>query len=187
MPFSFSASVVVFDSDRELLRRTIETLAAAIGNAAAAGLVSAARVTLVDNDAPAGPAVDAEYEPGSAARSLAPMTRWRRIAGHGNVGFGRAHNLVLLNPAAIGDIHLVLNPDAPLAVDALTQGLGWMRDTPDCGMVAPNGRGADDAPLFLGKRYPDALTLLLRAAAPPALSAKFAARLARYEMRDVVG
>jgi GT2 family glycosyltransferase len=190
MSFSLSASIVVFDSDRALLRRTLEALAAAVTHAASAGLLTTARITIVDNDAAAGAMVDEPYVPDFAAPAATIATTWRRISGQGNVGFGRGHNLVLRdgNANAAGvDMHVVLNPDALLAVDALTQGLAWMRAAPACGMVAPNAAGPDGAPLFLCKRYPDVLTLLLRAAAPAAIRKRFAGRLARYELRDIVG
>ena len=189
MSFTLSASIVVFDSDPDLLRRTLESLAAAIGEAQRAGLLSSARIVVVDNGAPAGPLIDEVFAPQFRLAEAAAMT-WRRIAGQGNVGFGRGHNLALLDAdgrVAGADIHLVLNPDALLAADALTLGLAWLRDTPACGMAAPNGAGPDGAPLFLCKRYPDVLTLLLRAAAPAALRQRFARRLARYELRDLVG
>ena len=206
MSFSLSASIVVFDSDPELLRRTLESLATAIVDARRAGLLGSARITLVDNGAPAGTMVDEAF---AAAPQFSGETGmvWRRIAGQGNIGFGRGHNLAMhdgiisrrtsLGPRLRGDdkggrvtdadIHLVLNPDALLAADALTLGLAWLRDTPACGMAAPYGAGPDGAPLFLCKRYPDLLTLLLRAAAPAALRQRFARRLARYELRDIVG
>ena len=187
MSFTLSASIVVYDSDRALLRRALVALAAAVARAAESGLLTGARITLVDNGAAAGAVVDESYVPDFAPPPAPIATVWRRIAGQGNVGYGRGHNLVLLDPAAAADMYLVLNPDALLAADALTVGLAWLRDTPACGMVAPNGVGADGAPQFLCKRYPDALTLLLRAAAPAALRRRFAGRLARYELRDVVG
>jgi GT2 family glycosyltransferase len=185
MSFSLSASIVVFDSDRTLLRRTLESLANAIAHAAAAELVASARITIVDNAAAAGAIVEEAYLPDFAVPAA---TTWRRIAGQGNIGFGRGHNLVLLGSGAASmDMHLALNPDALLAADALTVGLAWMRVTPACGMVAPNGVGPDGAPLFLCKAYPDVLTLLLRAVATAAFRRRFAARLARYELRDKVG
>ena len=54
-------------------------------------------------------------------------------------------------------------------------------------LVAPFAAGPDGAPQFLCKRYPDVLTLKLRAAAPRFLKRWFAGRLARYELRDIVG
>jgi GT2 family glycosyltransferase len=184
MSFSLSASIVVFDSDRVLLRRTLASLAAAVTHATNAGLLTSARITIVDNDAAASVMVDETYVQGFGAPGA---TKWRRVSGQGNVGFGRGHNLVLNGGTAEADLYLVLNPDALLAADALTQGFTWMRDTPTCGMVAPNGAGPNGAPLFLCKRYPDVLTLLLRAAAPAGVRKRFAGRLARYELRDVVG
>ena len=185
--FTLSVSIVLFQSDRDLLRQTIDTLAHAIRHATEADLLGNVSVTLVDNDGQQGDAVPAESDPGGAICAIAPATKWRRITGQGNVGFGRGHNLVLLDNHILGDFHLVLNPDALLAVDALTRALEWMRDAPDCALVAPNARGIDDAPLFLAKRYPDALTLFLRAAAPQTLRTAFARRLARYQLQDIVG
>ena len=198
--FTLSVSIVLFQSDRDLLRQTIDSLAHAICHATEADLLGNVSVTLVDNDGRKGDAVTTEcgpgaaihavtteYDPGVAIHAVTTATMWRRIAGQGNVGFGRGHNLVLLDNPILGDFHLVLNPDALLAVDALTRALEWMRDTPDCALVAPNARDTDDAPLFLAKRYPDALTLFLRAAAPQRLRTAFAQRLARYQLQDVVG
>ena len=195
MSLALSASIVVFDSNPSLLQRTLESLAAAIADAERAGLLASARVTLVDNGAPQSSMSDAPYVPSFRSPVESAITTWRRIAGQGNVGFGRGHNLALYGGgdgslrgfSGDADIHLVLNPDALLATDALTLGLKWLRDTPACGMAAPNGEGPDGAPLFLCKRYPDVLTLLLRAAAPAAVKRRFARRLARYELRDVVG
>lgn len=186
IPPRLSASIVLYDSDLVLFRQTVDALASAIRHASGAGLLGDAHVAIIDNVAN-GPRADDEWDPGVAARAIAPAVRWRRIAGHGNVGFGRGHNLALFDRRSPGDYHLVLNPDAPLADDALTVALAWMRDMPDCALAAPNARTALDAPLFLCKRYPDAFTLFLRAAAPPGLRRWFAARLARYELHDVVG
>lgn len=188
MSYSLSASIVVFDSDRALLRGTLEALAVAIANATAAGLLTDTTVTLVDHDAAAGVVADEPYLPEFTGTPATTSIIWRRISGQGNVGFGRGHNLVLRGvKASAVDMHLVLNPDALLGADGLTQGLAWLRATPECGLVAPNGKGPDGTPLFLCKRYPDVLTLLLRAAAPAALRKGFAGRLARYELRDIIG
>ena len=187
MPSSLSVSIVLYDSDPDQFRQTVDALALAIRHATDARLVGDVRLTIIDNNPDAATVVDEEWDPGAATRAVAPAGRWRRIAGQGNVGFGRGHNLALLDDATVGHFHLVLNPDAPLAEDALTVALQWMRDTPDSALVAPNARTTLDAPLFLCKRYPDAFTLLLRAAAPSSIRRWFAARLARYELQDVVG
>ncbi|MEO8133748.1 MAG: glycosyltransferase family 2 protein [Betaproteobacteria bacterium] len=165
-----------------MLDRTLAALDAAIACAAAGGLIGEAAVTIVDNDTAAGAPVAAAYALPFPAESTAA---WLRRAGQGNIGYGGGHNLVLREREA--DVYLVLNPDAVLAREALLRGLTYLRDTPPCGLVAPFAAGPDGAPQFLCKRYPDVLTLKLRAIAPKSIRHWFARRLARYELRDVVG
>ena len=186
-PSRLGVSIVLFDSNLALFRRTVDALAIAIRHSTEAGLVRDVLIAIIDNDVPAGDRVDNEWGPGAATRAVIPRAQWRRISGQGNVGFGRGHNIALLDRALTGDFHLVLNPDAPLAEDALTVALRWMSEAPDSALVTPNARTEDGAPLFLCKRYPDAFTLFLRAAAPRLVRRWFARRLARYELRDVVG
>src|SRR5439155_8414773 len=138
-------------------------------------------VVVVENDAPPAAIGTVPYEPGFAPVS---NTTWQRTGGQGNVGYGQGHNIVLREHDS--DLYLVLNPDAVLAPDALTRAIEYLRTTPECGVVAPYAAGPDGEPLFLCKRYPDALTLLLRAAAS-GLQRSAKARMARYEMRDIVG
>jgi GT2 family glycosyltransferase len=182
MSLSICASIVIYQSDALLLQRALEALDAALARATSAGLAEQSRVTLIDNDAPVGPIVDEAFAPPFAPLSPAA---WRRISGHGNVGYGRGHNLVLRELES--DHYLVLNPDALLDPDALVCGLRHLRSNTDCGLVAPFAEGPDGAPQFLCKRYPDLLTLLLRAAAPAAIRRLFAQRLGHYELRDVIG
>lgn len=186
-PPRLSVSIVLFESDLDLFRQTVDALAIAIRHSIDAGLVRDARIAIIDNSAAEGDRVDDEWDPGVATRAIIPLAQWRRISGQGNVGFGRGHNVAILDRATTGDFHLVLNPDAPLADDALTVALRWMALAPDSALVAPNARTEGGAPLFLCKRYPDAFTLFLRAAAPRFVRRWFATRLARYELRDVVG
>jgi len=104
------------------------------------------------------------------------------IHGHGNIGFGRGHNLILEN---IGDYHLILNPDVELATDALKAALDFMDNHPECGLLTPFVSWPDGAQQFLCKRYPALLDLLLRGFAPEFVCACFRSRLNHYEMRDV--
>ena len=182
MPVSVCASVVVYRSDPALLQATLRALDRAVADAAAAGLIERCEAMVVDNGAPAGTFANDAFEPDFPPVSA---TAWRRISGQGNVGYGSGHNLVLNEHDA--DLYLVLNPDAVLDDDALTRAIEYLRDTRDCGLVAPYARGSDGQPLFLAKRYPDALTLALRAAGPESLKRSHAERMRRYELRDVVG
>ena len=182
IPVSVCASVVVFRSDPSLLQATLQALDRAVADAMAAGLVEGCEATIVDNGAPRGTIANDTYLPGFAPAST---TAWRRIRGQGNVGYGRGHNLVLNEHDS--DLYLVLNPDAVLAADALVRAIEYLRDTLECGLVAPYASGPDGRPHFLAKRYPDAVTLALRAVAAESPKAWAVERMHRYEMRDVVG
>ncbi len=103
------------------------------------------------------------------------------VAGHGNVGFGTANNMVL---DRIGNFHLVLNPDVEMEPEALEQGLAFMTDNPDCGLVTPEAFNPDGSKQYLCKRYPAVFDLLLRGFAPGWVKAFFRERLQSYEMRD---
>ena len=106
------------------------------------------------------------------------------ITGHGNVGFGRGHNLVLED---VGDYHLILNPDVEMTENALTAALAFMENHPECGLVTPFASWPDGSQQFLCKRFPTLLDLFLRGFAPRMVQSLFKARLDRYEMRDVIG
>ena len=58
------------------------------------------------------------------------------IAGHGNIGYGRANNLAIAR-CSDSDFHLVLNPDVKLDEDAITNALGYLQEHIECAMVSP--------------------------------------------------
>ncbi|RAR60624.1 hypothetical protein C7401_109147 [Paraburkholderia unamae] len=106
------------------------------------------------------------------------------ISGHGNVGYGRGHNLAIGRTTA--DYHLVLNPDIDLAPDSLAQALEFLDKHPNAGLLSPQ-IGDDQQDLqFLCRRYPTVLDLFLRGFVPAGFQRPFSERLDRYEMRDVI-
>ncbi|MGH6862178.1 MAG: glycosyltransferase family 2 protein [Phyllobacterium sp.] len=105
------------------------------------------------------------------------------IAGQGNIGFGKANNIVTNN---VGTLHLVLNPDVEMEPEALVEALNFMADNPNCGLLTPKAFNADGTNQYLCKRYPAVLDLLLRGFAPDWVKGLFSARLRRYEMRDQI-
>ena len=177
----FSACIVTYRSDAALLTRAIASLAVAVEAARAAGALGSASLFIVDNgdgqDREALEGAMAAWPPGAGSIAL--------IAGHGNVGYGRANNLVL--DRLQSDLHLVLNPDVELATDALAAAMGSLDAHPEVGLLAPAVRGDDGAPQYLCKRYPSVWVLFLRGFAPGALRQRFARPLARYEMREEIG
>jgi GT2 family glycosyltransferase len=176
---SLSVGVVVYHSDLRLLSETLASLVAAVARAREDGELGDVAVTVVDNGSP---------DPGALDRVVAsalPPDRGIEVAirrGHGNVGYGRGHNLAIA-PSAM-TYHLILNPDAVLEPAALAESLRFLRANPDVGMLAPDVRGSAGERQYLCRRYPTVLVLLLRGFAPPWIKGRFKRLLDRYELRD---
>lgn len=178
---SLSATIVTYRTPQRALEYALRSLAAAVDRARAAGVLGDVALYVVDNSPPeAG---------GEAAAALAAWPSHagaaELVAGHGNLGYGRANNLVL--PRLRSDLHLVMNPDVELDPDALQAALQALADHPEFGLVAPAVRGEDGAPQYLCKRYPSVWVLFLRGFAPRSLRERFRRAIEHYEMRDVIG
>jgi len=107
------------------------------------------------------------------------------VTGHGNLGYGRANNLVL--GRLDSDLHLVMNPDVELDHDALSHAVAALREHPDVGLVTPAVFGTDGARQYLCKRFPSVWVLFLRGFAPRSIRIRYAKALDEYEMRDAIG
>ncbi len=170
---ALSVSIVLYRPDIALLRRTLATLAEAASRAGLAG----GELFLIDNSPAATPDL------ADAARAALRGTFMPRLLqGHGNVGYGRGHNLAL--PTLAGPFHLVLNPDVELAPDALCEAVAFLRRHPDCVLLSPAAAWPDGRAQPLCKRYPTIAVLLLRGFMPAWVRRRFAGMLDRYEMRD---
>jgi len=178
---AFSASIVTYRPEPRLFGRALASLATAIVEARRRGALGVARVFVIDNG------------PGDARAGLSPaIAAWpaqagtiELVAGHGNVGYGRANNLALAR--AQSDFHLVMNPDVELEPAALAESLAALAEHPEVGLVAPAVYGEDGGMQYLCKRYPSLWVLFLRGFAPAALRRRNARALDDYEMRDVIG
>jgi hypothetical protein len=170
-------SVVSYDGDIAHLESMLRSLKGA-ADALSQGS-GELRVLIIDN----GP-----YSKVRSAELGDVLTGWQEafeiLAGHGNIGYGRGHNLAIARTAA--EYHLVLNPDVELAPDSLANALAFIDAHPACGLLAPATFEEDGSLQFLCKRHPTVLDLLLRGFAPGWLRRRFQARLDRYEMRDVI-
>jgi GT2 family glycosyltransferase len=169
-----SVSVVVFHPDQQLLARTFASLAragAALGHAAPEMSI---RLYLVDNGGMP------EMSGGLAALSQAGID-CTVLAGHGNVGYGRGHNLAI--EQAPSRYHLVLNPDVDIEPGALVEAVTFLEAHPEAGLLTP--AIVDDAGQlqYLCRQYPTLIDLFVRGFLPRVARRPFEARLARYEMR----
>ncbi|WP_431821625.1 glycosyltransferase family 2 protein [Burkholderia sp. F1] len=174
---SLSISIVVYRPDKALLERTMSSLAQACAYACERVPGFEAELVLVDNGG-LGDVSDAK-------RALsANRVTCSTVSGHGNVGYGRGHNLAIERTSS--RYHLVLNPDIELAPSALFTALAFLDAHPQAGLLTPGIRDDDGGLQYLCRRFPTLIDLLVRGFAPVGVRRRFAARLARYEMRDVI-
>ena len=107
----------------------------------------------------------------------------RLLHGHGNVGYGAAHNLIINNLDT--GFHLMLNPDVVLDKLFLSEGVNYLIDHDDVALAVPMASHENGDRQFLCKRYPSVLTLFVRGFLPRNSHRLFTKRLARYEMHDL--
>ncbi len=181
--FALAVSVVCFHTPRRQVFDLLDSLALACERARVDLALEKVEITIVDNGG-GGDSTDFCVED-CAELAGSPRLRGcelRMLQGHGNIGYGAAHNLVIRETGA--EYHLLLNPDVEFDPDALGAGLGYLVSNPATVLVSPaanNGGGRQ----YLCKRHPSLLILLLRGLVPAFLRAPFTRRLAAYEMRDL--
>ena len=107
----------------------------------------------------------------------------RLLKGHGNIGYGRAHNLPLSKIES--EYHLILNPDIVLDTNCIASGVTFLKETPDAVLATPQASDHNGDKQYLCKRYPSVLTFLLRGFFPKFIKNLFSTRLSNYEMQDL--
>ena len=180
-PCSLTISIVLFQQDTQLLIDGINSLGQAVSAALEAHKLSSARLVLVDNNPAPHFSDNLKQWTGSVQ---APFSCAEWLAGHGNIGYGRGHNLAILRSDS--NYHLILNPDVILAPDTLSLAVDFMQRHLQTGVLAPAVSRPDGSPEYLCKRYPALFDLLLRGFAPCWLQQLFRDRLQHYEMRDLI-
>lgn len=179
---SLSVAIVTHAPDLAMLAAVLARLGQALCHATQENLLAEARLVLIDN----GPGPDWRGPLRQALDAAQLPVGVELLSGHGNVGYGAAHNLALWHSGS-SDFHLVLNPDVLLEQDALSAGLKFLAAHPEAGLVTPAAWSKDGQRQYLCKRYPTVLDLALRGFAPAWLRRRFQARLDRYELRDQTG
>ena len=105
------------------------------------------------------------------------------LQGHGNIGYGAAHNLVIkeLN----SDYHLLLNPDLDLGAESLVSGITYMQQNDEVVMAGPSAKYENGEKQYLCKQYPSVFTFLVRGFFPESIKKLFHKRLAKFEMHKL--
>ncbi|MBP0593881.1 glycosyltransferase family 2 protein [Paraburkholderia sp. LEh10] len=172
-----SVSVVVYHPEPTQLRHTLDSLRIAVDELRLTRPDTVVRLFIVDNGGLSDAAIDFD----SVLRHEIVVSV---IGGHGNIGYGRGHNLAI--ERAQSRFHLVLNPDIDIDRDALVQAFDFFDHHPEAGLLTPC-IGDDEGHLqYLCRRYPSLLDLLIRGFLPYRVREFFSTRLASYEMRDLI-
>ena len=145
-----TASIVVYNSDKVLLEKTVDSLSLS-------GLCE--ELTIVDNS------------PRADLGSFCREKGIRYIFNGRNIGYGAAHNIVIKKAMEErGHYHLVLNPDIYFKKGTLEALYGFMEDNPDVGLVVPKTLNPDGTVQFLCKLLPCPMNLIFRRFWPGARS-----------------
>ncbi|KAA0077316.1 glycosyltransferase [Trinickia soli] len=176
---SLSISLVVYRPDVSLLNQTLQSVTAAWARMRQTGTDARAHLYIVDN----GGFRDADIA-GRLASLAEQSVAWTVLRGHGNVGYGRGHNLAIEQTGS--QYHLILNPDIDMDVEALVNAFGFLQAHPAVGLVTPRIDDDRAGIQYLCRRYPAMLDLFVRGFLPSRLQRWFSRRLGRYEMRDVI-
>ena len=178
---SLSISVVCYNSSPDEVRQLLESLLNAILYLGQSQTLSVTPIYLVDNSDQTPLSLDIFAEFRALCTEL--KVDLRHLYGQGNVGYGRAHNLVL--EKLDSDYHLILNPDVVLEEAALLEAISFINYKRGIVMLSPNAKDSLGAKQYLCKRYPSVFTLLVRGFFPEFLTRLFRKRLARYEMHEL--
>lgn len=176
---ALTVSIVVYRSDPAVLQLTLDSMLAAIHHAQDRQLLGGARIDIIHNAA----SEQALTQLIARCRAEAGGVAIELLEGHGNVGYGRGHNLAIRS--AQSHCHLILNPDVTLRPESLADGLTFMAANPEVVALSPAVTDGAGHKQYVCKRYPALLDFLLRGFAPAFLRRHFATRLTRYEMRDL--
>lgn len=175
---SISISCVVYDTDFNILAATIESLFTALQAAQNAHQIISYEFFLINNRADISTATKEAF---TLAEQLMG-NKAKLINGHGNVGYGRGNNLAI--DQSKSDYHLILNPDVKMDEQALIEGIQFLQQHLDAGLVTPDATNDRNEPEYLAKRTPSLLVILLRGINNNLLNSIFKTQLDSYAYKD---
>jgi len=180
MSAQLTVSLVVYGFDEAVLSNTLTSLCQAINVAQRDGVLDRVNFSLVDN---ADHADTLEPLLRRCMQGAGVAVQLDVISGHGNIGFGQAHNLVIHR--CDSEYYLILNPDVIVDDQALSMGIRYLQGNSAAAAVSPAIVDDQGEPESGCKRYPSVFDFLLRGFAPAWLRQRFRQRLWHYEMRDL--
>jgi len=181
LSISLSISVVCFNSSEEELKALIESTLNAIQLLKDATNLASITIYLIDNSEENNLSLQLFA---SLQKQIEDLdAQLHLLYGHGNVGYGAAHNLVIHKMET--DYHLLLNPDLQLDQNCLVAGVKYLAENQNVAMVSPYAQYENGEKQYLCKRYPSVFTFIVRGFFPKILKSLYARRLASFEMHEL--
>ncbi len=174
-------SIGTYSPCMDLLTQTTESLLVALLFAHKGGNLGNVTLYIVDNGP--GHEFTEQLDQQTAIYANISFIKTKIISGHGNIGFGRGHNIAWRH--GNGDFHLILNPDVYLEENAIHEALSYMDSNENVGLLSPYATDEKSQQHYLCKQYPSLFNLGLRGWAPESIKNFFRKKLAYYEMRSL--
>lgn len=175
-----SISIVTYCPNWDVLARTVRDLATAAEAAQSVNALTEISLDIINNED------DASSDPQIEEMLCQGWTRCgfngRVRSGHGNVGYGRGHNLAI--EAAESDFHLILNPDVFMERDALVNAVRHLRERPEVGLLTPRIVDEQGRRIAQCYGYPSLFVLFLRGGCPASIRRLFQRWIDRYLLLD---
>lgn len=105
------------------------------------------------------------------------------IFNNANIGYGSAHNIGIKIGAKIAKFHLVVNPDVVINKNCIEDGLTYLNQHKNIGLLMPKVLYPDGEIQRLCKLLPSPFDLIFRRFVPSFISSLFKASLNRYELQ----
>jgi GT2 family glycosyltransferase len=158
MEFEITASIVLYKNNSFILQKAINSFL---------NTNLKVKLFLVDNS------------PQADLKNISTDARCKYIFNNANLGFGRAHNIVLKN--CNSKYHIILNPDVYFDEGVLENIFSYMETHIDVGTLMPKVLYPNGEIQYSGKLLPSPLDLLLRRVLKSTSFSK--KRNSRYELR----
>jgi GT2 family glycosyltransferase len=170
MAVDLSIGIVVYHPDLTILKKTLQHI-----EVAGAGM--AIECYLINN----APREQALAQPTQFIEQFSLTIKL--INNPKNTGYGAGNNLAINITEA--KYHLVLNPDAFLHKDALSNALAYMDNHPEVGLLCPKVLNEDGSQQFVHRQDATLFDMFLRSFAPGFIKKMFAQRMNHFLLKDL--
>lgn len=178
---SFSICIVCYNTRPSQLLELIDSLSVAVKSTKKQFALSIIPVYIVDNSASTETWNHLKNKHSDYFNQ--PQLEFHYISGHGNIGYGSAHNLILDKLSS--DFHLILNPDVIVDKESLVNAITVINEGTNVIGLSPHAENMVGEKQHLCKRYPSLFTLFIRGVLTANKGRFFTARLSNYEMREL--